>query len=63
VLNTFRQLGGSFGFAIFGAIVAAQASLLHGLRISYLVTAVLLAGTAAASLALRPSRARQERNA
>jgi DHA2 family methylenomycin A resistance protein-like MFS transporter len=62
VLNTFRQLGGSFGVAVFGAIVAAHTSLLHGLRISYLATAVLLAGTVAASLTLRTSQARQERS-
>jgi MFS transporter, DHA2 family, methylenomycin A resistance protein len=62
VLNTFRQLGGSFGVAIFGAVVAVQASLLHGLRISYLATALLLAGTAAASLTLRTSKTRHEGN-
>jgi MFS transporter, DHA2 family, methylenomycin A resistance protein len=62
VLNTFRQLGGSFGVAVFGAVVAAQAGLLPGLRISYLVTAVLLAVTAAASLALRSSKARLDTN-
>ena len=56
VLNTFRQLGGSFGVAIFGAIVAAQASLLHGLRTSLLATAALLAVTAVATLTLRTSR-------
>jgi DHA2 family methylenomycin A resistance protein-like MFS transporter len=52
VLNTFRQLGGSLGVAVFGAIVA-QAGFLPGLRISLLATAVAVAATAAASLTLR----------
>ena len=51
VLNTFRQLGGSLGVAVFGAVVA-QTSLLHGLRLSLLATAILLAASAAASLTL-----------
>lgn len=61
VLNTSRQLGGSFGVAIFGAIVAAQASLLHGLRISFLATAVLLTLTVVATLTLRHSHGPRER--
>lgn len=52
VLNTFRQMGGPFG-AIYGAIVAAQASLLHGLRISLTATVILFPVTAAIILTLR----------
>lgn len=52
VLNTFRQMGGSFGVAIYGAVVA-QAGLLHGLRFSLSATAVLLAVTAVATFSLR----------
>jgi len=42
VLNTSRQVGGSLGVAAFGAVVATQASFLHGLHVSYLTAAVLL---------------------
>jgi MFS transporter, DHA2 family, methylenomycin A resistance protein len=52
VLNTSRQVGGSLGVAAFGAVVAAQASFLHGLHVSYLAVAVLLTITAAASTVL-----------
>jgi DHA2 family methylenomycin A resistance protein-like MFS transporter len=51
-LNTSRQAGGSLGVAAFGAVVAAQASFLHGQHISYLTAAVLLTITAAASATL-----------
>lgn len=65
VLDTFRQMGGSFGVAVYGAIVAAQASLLHGLRISLTATAIVLAVTAAITLTMRRAAAqwhhRQER--
>jgi len=56
VLNTARQLGGSLGVAVFGAIVA-QAGFLPGLRISLLATAVVVLGTAAAArLTVRPAQ-------
>jgi DHA2 family methylenomycin A resistance protein-like MFS transporter len=51
VMNTFRQMGGSLGVAVFGAVIA-QAGLLRGQHLSYLVTAALLVAAAAASLAL-----------
>lgn len=51
VLNTFRQMGGSLGVAVFGAVVNASAAFTTGLRISYIATAVLLGVTAAATLA------------
>jgi DHA2 family methylenomycin A resistance protein-like MFS transporter len=53
VLNTSRQVGGSLGVAAFGVVVATQVSFLHGLHVSYLIAAVLLAITAAASTTLR----------
>ncbi len=53
VLNTFRQMGGSLGVAVFGAIVNASAAFLAGLRVSYIATAVLLGATGAATLTLR----------
>ncbi len=55
VLDTFWQMGGSFGVAVYGAIVAAQSSLLHGLRIS--LTAIVLAVTAAITLTVRRAAA------
>jgi MFS transporter, DHA2 family, methylenomycin A resistance protein len=53
VLNTFRQMGGSLGVAVFGAIVNASAAFASGLRTSYVVTAALVGVTAAACLTLR----------
>jgi DHA2 family methylenomycin A resistance protein-like MFS transporter len=53
VLNTSRQLGGSLGVAVFGAIVA-QAGFMPGLRISLLLTALAVLATAATSLLARP---------
>ncbi|WP_433300394.1 MFS transporter [Actinoplanes sp. CA-030573] len=53
VFNMSRQLGGALGVAAYGAVVASSAAFLNGLHISLAVTAVLLLGTAAASLTLR----------
>jgi DHA2 family methylenomycin A resistance protein-like MFS transporter len=58
VLNTFRQMGGSLGVAVFGAIVNASAAFASGLRISYVATAALVAATAWACLTLRTRRER-----
>jgi MFS transporter, DHA2 family, methylenomycin A resistance protein len=55
VLNTFRQMGGSLGVAVFGAVVSASAAFETGLRVSYAATAVLVAIAAAGTLALRKS--------
>jgi MFS transporter, DHA2 family, methylenomycin A resistance protein len=55
VLNTFRQMGGSLGVAVFGAVVDASSLFEHGLRISFAGTAVLVAIAAAGTLALRKS--------
>ena len=55
VLNTFRQMGGSLGVAVFGAVVSASAAFEAGLRVSYAATAVLVAIAAAVTLTLRTS--------
>ncbi|MYW96157.1 MFS transporter [Amycolatopsis rubida] len=53
VLNMFRQMGGSLGVAGVGAVLAAQADFITGLRISLIAVAVLVLLTAVASLTLR----------
>ncbi|HTZ87189.1 MAG TPA: MFS transporter [Solirubrobacteraceae bacterium] len=55
VLNTARQMGGSLGVAVFGAVIATQASFISGLRLDFGITALLLIGAAGAALTLRPS--------
>ena len=50
VLSTTRQMGGSLGVAVFGAVVAVAPRFLTGLRIDLLVTAVLLAAAIGATL-------------
>ncbi len=50
VLNTARQLGGSLGVAVFGAIVAVAPEFQTGLRIDLLAAAVLLAAATAATV-------------
>jgi DHA2 family methylenomycin A resistance protein-like MFS transporter len=56
VLNTFRQLGGSLGVAAVGAVLASQGTFMAGLRISLIAIAVLVTGTALASLRLQSAR-------
>jgi MFS transporter, DHA2 family, methylenomycin A resistance protein len=56
VLNTFRQMGGSLGVAIFGAVVNASGHFASGQRADYLVIAAVLAATALMSLTLRAVR-------
>jgi MFS transporter, DHA2 family, methylenomycin A resistance protein len=53
VLKTFRQLGGSLGVAVFGAVVARQASFLAGLRASLAAVAALLVIATVATVTLR----------
>jgi MFS transporter, DHA2 family, methylenomycin A resistance protein len=53
VLNTFRQMGGSLGVAVFGAVVDASVHFQTGLRISFTGTAMLLAAATLATLTLR----------
>lgn len=42
VLNTFRQMGGSLGVAVFGAVANASAIFMVGLRTDYFVVAAML---------------------
>jgi DHA2 family methylenomycin A resistance protein-like MFS transporter len=56
VLNTFRQLGGSLGVAGIGAIIAAHAEFMPGLRTGLIGTVVVLGTTAILSLTLRPQQ-------
>jgi MFS transporter, DHA2 family, methylenomycin A resistance protein len=60
VFNTSRQIGGALAIAVFGALLADQATFLQGLRSSLLLAAVVAVGAAAGSLALPRGSARQE---
>lgn len=53
VLNTARQMGGSLGIAIFGAVLAVQPTFQTGLRTDYAVTGAVLLVLAVAALRLR----------
>ncbi|MEU9287182.1 MFS transporter [Streptomyces sp. NPDC048275] len=53
VLNTCRQLGGALAVAVFGHLVASQATFVHGMRVSLMIAAVLLFVIAAAALTLK----------
>jgi DHA2 family methylenomycin A resistance protein-like MFS transporter len=55
VVNTARQVGGSLGVAIFGAVLASG-DFITGMRISLGGTAVVLVLLVAASLALQHRR-------
>jgi DHA2 family methylenomycin A resistance protein-like MFS transporter len=52
VLNTFRQVGGALAVAVFGALVAHQATFIQGMQASLAIAALLLLAVAAASLSL-----------
>ena len=53
VLNTARQMGGSLGIAIFGAVLAVQPTFQTGLRTDYAITGAVLLVLAVAALRLR----------
>jgi MFS transporter, DHA2 family, methylenomycin A resistance protein len=53
VLNTFRQMGGSLGVAVFGAVVDASTHFTSGLQTDFVVAAVLIGVAALLSLTLR----------
>jgi MFS transporter, DHA2 family, methylenomycin A resistance protein len=53
VLNTFRQMGGSLGVAVFGPVVDASTHFASGLRTDFVATAVLIGLAALLSLTLR----------
>jgi DHA2 family methylenomycin A resistance protein-like MFS transporter len=58
VVNTARQVGGSLGVAIFGAVLASG-EFMAGMRASLGVTAAVLIILVVASMALRPRRQHQ----
>ena len=61
LLNSSRQVGGTLAVAVFGALIAHQASFLPGMRASLLIAAIVLfAATAAAFTLPRSSAARHE---
>lgn len=53
VLNTARQMGGSLGIAVFGAVLAVQTSFQAGLRTDYAAAGAVLLVLAALALRLR----------
>jgi MFS family permease len=65
VFNTSRQLGGALAVAVFGALLAGQADLASGLRVSLLVAAAiaLTATATTARLASRPCLTARPRTA
>ena len=60
VFNTSRQVGGALAVAVFGALLAHRASLLHGVRASLLIAAVVAVAAAAASLLLTTGQQEKE---
>jgi MFS family permease len=52
VFNTSRQVGGALAVAVFGALLANQATFMHGLRTSLLVAAGVAVAAAGASVLL-----------
>jgi len=58
LLNSARQVGGSLGVAVFGAILVRSADFMLGLRISLFMIAGLLVVTAVLSLTLRRAASR-----
>jgi MFS transporter, DHA2 family, methylenomycin A resistance protein len=60
VFNSSRQVGGALAVAVFGALLASQATFLHGLPESLLIAAaVALAAAAISRLLGRPPRTRE----
>ncbi|MGF9648820.1 MFS transporter [Pseudarthrobacter oxydans] len=55
VFNTFRQLGGAIGIAVFGALLTSPDVFVSGAQTSLLIAAVLVLFSAVTSLFVRPS--------
>jgi MFS transporter, DHA2 family, methylenomycin A resistance protein len=53
LLNSARQLGGSLGVAVFGAVIATESSFVPGARLDLRVTALLLLVSGAFVMRLR----------
>jgi EmrB/QacA subfamily drug resistance transporter len=60
VFNTSRQVGGALAVAVFGALLANQATFVHGLRTSLLLAATVAIAAAASSLLVTPPRRTHE---
>jgi sugar phosphate permease len=60
VFNTSRQLGGALAVAVFGALLAGEKGLVHGLRLSLVLAAVAALAAAASSVMLRPVAGRND---
>jgi sugar phosphate permease len=58
VFNTSRQIGGALAVAVFGALLADRFHVLHGLRESVAIAAVLAFTAAAANLLPHQLRAK-----
>ncbi|MEU8686884.1 MFS transporter [Streptomyces sp. NPDC048665] len=59
VLNTFRQMGGALAVAVYGVLIA-RTGVLHGMRVSLLIsTALLLAVALAGAVLLKPAARKQ----
>jgi len=56
VFNTSRQVGGALAVAVFGALLANQATFTHGLHASLLIAAAAAVVAAGAAAALRAPR-------
>lgn len=59
VFNTSRQVGGALAIAVFGALLARQASFMHGVRDSLTVAAAVAVLAAIGALRLRHVPARE----
>ncbi len=60
VFNTSRQVGGALAVAVFGALLANQATFMQGLRTSLLLMGGVALAAAAASLRLKSPRGSRE---
>jgi DHA2 family methylenomycin A resistance protein-like MFS transporter len=54
--NASRQLGATLGVAVLGSVVFAHASLTSGLRVAFVIAAILLVVVAAVTVLLVPAR-------
>ena len=61
VFNTSRQIGGALAIAVFGALLADQATFLQGMRTSLLIAAAVAACAAVAGSLLLPRAQRVDR--
>jgi sugar phosphate permease len=60
VFNTSRQLGGALAVAVFGAVLAGEGGLVHGLRLSLVLAAVVALAAAVSSLTMRAATGRND---